>query len=153
MSINQPMLIRRYNKSMGGVDRLDQNISCYRTSLRKKKWWFSLFTWMLDASVVNAFYIFRQGHQDVSFLDFRRQLVLFYLQGNMAIPSRPGPSRDKSKMSSRVTDDVRYDQKGHFVIMHKGQKQCAHCSTRPNTSCVKCKVALCPKCFLPFHSR
>ena len=36
--ITQLKIVRNYNYHMGGVDRLDQNISCYRISLRKKKW-------------------------------------------------------------------------------------------------------------------
>ena len=36
--INQPDLIQKYNKSMGGVDRLDQNVATYRINIRTKKW-------------------------------------------------------------------------------------------------------------------
>ena len=36
--ITQLKTVRNYNYHMGGVDRLDQNISCYRISPRKKKW-------------------------------------------------------------------------------------------------------------------
>ena len=82
IAITQPMIVRNYNCHMGGVDRLDQNISCYRISLRKKKWWFSLFTWLLDATVANSYYVFKQNHSDISFLDFRREIVLFYLKIN-----------------------------------------------------------------------
>ena len=28
-----------YNKAMGGVDRMDQNISYYMTNIHSKKWW------------------------------------------------------------------------------------------------------------------
>jgi len=99
IAITQPMYVRDYNCHMGGVDRLDQNISCYHTSLRKKKWWFSSFTWMLDATVVKSYYIFKQKHPDVSFLDFCREIVLFYLQGSQPVPSRPGPSRNRSEIA------------------------------------------------------
>jgi len=56
IAITQPMVVRDYNCHMGGVDRLYQNISCYHTSLRKKEWWFSLFTWILDATRANSYY-------------------------------------------------------------------------------------------------
>jgi len=39
-----------------------------------------------------------QNHPDVSFLDFRREIVLFYLQGSRPIPSRPGPSHNRSEI-------------------------------------------------------
>ena len=32
-----------YNKGMGGVDRLDQNISCYMIRHRSKKWYWPVF--------------------------------------------------------------------------------------------------------------
>ena len=33
-----PRLIQTYNTGMGGVDRVDQNLSCYMTNIRSKKW-------------------------------------------------------------------------------------------------------------------
>jgi len=38
----QPYLIGKYNKYMGGVDWMDQNIATYRISIRSKKWWWPL---------------------------------------------------------------------------------------------------------------
>ena len=37
--VTQPSAIKKYNVCMGGTDRVDQNISSYRTSIRSKKWW------------------------------------------------------------------------------------------------------------------
>ena len=90
IAITQPMMVQKYNCHMGGVDRLDQNISCYRISLRKKKWWFFLFTWLLDATVANSYYVFKQNHSDINFLDFCFEIVLFYLQSCKPISPRPG---------------------------------------------------------------
>ncbi|XP_060863589.1 piggyBac transposable element-derived protein 3-like [Metopolophium dirhodum] len=36
----QPQLIHLYNQNMGGVDRMDQNVSQYRISIRGKKKWY-----------------------------------------------------------------------------------------------------------------
>lgn len=57
--INQPDVVSRYNGNMGGVDRLDQNLSSYRVSIRKKKWWFPIFSWLLGVSVNNAWQLYR----------------------------------------------------------------------------------------------
>ncbi|XP_044766308.1 piggyBac transposable element-derived protein 3-like [Coccinella septempunctata] len=54
IQVSQPKLITEYNKCMGGTDFMDQQISRYRISLRRKTWWWSIFTWLLDAAVVNA---------------------------------------------------------------------------------------------------
>ena len=152
ITVNQPMIVKQYNSYMGGVDRLDQDVNCYRIGLRKKKWWFSLFTWMLDATISNAYYYFKVNHPNISFLDFRRRLVLCYLQGCQPIPPRPGPSRDRSLTSSRVIDDVRFDEREHFVILTGKQQKCAACPARPLSACRKCNVNLCVKCFFKFHS-
>ena len=39
VEIDQPNSISVYNKIMGGVDRMDQNIGAYMINIRSKKWW------------------------------------------------------------------------------------------------------------------
>ena len=46
---------------MGGVDRMDQNISAYMINLHPKKWW-PLFRFVIDVVVNNAYQIYRQSH-------------------------------------------------------------------------------------------
>ena len=60
INVNQPGLISKYNKGMGGVDRTDQNISTYRIGIRGKKWWWSLFVWTIDMAMQNAWLLYRQ---------------------------------------------------------------------------------------------
>ena len=43
VEIDQPNSISVYNKTMGGVDRMDQNIGAYMINIRSKKWWWPLF--------------------------------------------------------------------------------------------------------------
>lgn len=40
IQVDQPFLIKLYNENMGGVDRSDQNISQYRTTIRGKNYIF-----------------------------------------------------------------------------------------------------------------
>ena len=58
--ISQPNVIAQYNKNMGGVDRMDQNINNYRISVRSKKWWWPLFAFCLDSIMHNAWQIYRR---------------------------------------------------------------------------------------------
>ena len=39
VEIDQPNSISVYNKTMGGVDRMDQNMGAYMINIRSKKWW------------------------------------------------------------------------------------------------------------------
>ncbi|KAB0805367.1 hypothetical protein PPYR_02337, partial [Photinus pyralis] len=52
--IQIPCVIGKYNSAMEGTDLMDENISRYRIGLRGKKWWWCLFTWLVDATIQNA---------------------------------------------------------------------------------------------------
>lgn len=43
VQIPQPLAVKNYNSFMGGVDLLDQFVSCYRTRMRQRKWWWPIF--------------------------------------------------------------------------------------------------------------
>ena len=81
--IDQPQSIFLYNKGMGGVDRLDQNISSYMIGHRSKKWWWPVFRFCLDLSVNNAYQLYRQqkrseGECKFDLLGFQRSFVYTY---------------------------------------------------------------------------
>lgn len=59
IDVDQPNLIKMYNRHMGGVDRCDQNISAYRISTRTKKWWWALFAWIPDMVLQNSWLLYR----------------------------------------------------------------------------------------------
>jgi hypothetical protein len=65
---------------MGGVDLLDNLVSCYRIRFRKKKWWFSIYTWSLNVSAVQAWRLRQRvtGKKE-PYLDFLRELVVSML--------------------------------------------------------------------------
>jgi len=53
--IQRPHCIGQYNQFLGGTDLMDENVNRYRIGLRGKKWWWCLFTWLIDVSIQNAF--------------------------------------------------------------------------------------------------
>ena len=59
VEINQPNAVAVYNKTMGEVDRMDQNISAYMINIRNKKWWWPLFQFCIDLAVNNAHQLYR----------------------------------------------------------------------------------------------
>lgn len=59
VSVPQPILFSSYNKSMGGVDKVDQFVASYRSRMRQKKWWWPIFLYFLDVCVVNAWLLYR----------------------------------------------------------------------------------------------
>ena len=55
VEINQPNVIAVYNKTMGRVGLMDQNISAYFINIRNKKWWWPLFQFCIDLTVNNEY--------------------------------------------------------------------------------------------------
>ena len=81
--IDQPQSIFLYNKGMGGVDRLDQNISSYMIGHRSKKWWWPVSRFCLDLSVNNTYQLYRQykcseGERKLDLLGFWQNIVDTY---------------------------------------------------------------------------
>ncbi|CAH1963184.1 unnamed protein product [Acanthoscelides obtectus] len=50
----------QYNKHMGGVDKANSLLGLYRSPSRSKTWYFPIFTWVLDMSVINAWLLYRK---------------------------------------------------------------------------------------------
>ena len=80
VEIDQPNAISFYNKTMGGVARMDQNIGAYMINIHNKKWWWLLFRFCVDLDVNNAFQLYRlqplnQGQKRLDLLGFRREIV------------------------------------------------------------------------------
>ncbi|GBP44386.1 PiggyBac transposable element-derived protein 3 [Eumeta japonica] len=57
--VDQPRCFINYNRYMGGVDRLDQNVGCYRVSIRLKRWYWQLLMFPLNVCVNNAFQLYK----------------------------------------------------------------------------------------------
>ncbi len=155
IDVNQPKMIGEYNQSMGGTDRMDQNIGKYRISIRSKKWWWSIFTWLLSATASNAWLLFRVSNPDVPFLDFLSEFVQVWaskLGGE--VQSRRFRERGTNR-KSLLPDDIRVDGLNHLIIPTEKQGKCKakNCTSRPVTQCQKCAVYLCVKCFSSFHQK
>jgi len=74
--VTRPTPFQVYNQGTGGVEQTHQQVACYRTRVRQRKWW-----WQCHVTVVNAWYLVRKvcGQSD-SLLDLRRQLAVSMLK-------------------------------------------------------------------------
>lgn len=147
--IEQPSVIRQYNENMGGVDRSDQNIGLYRTSIRGKKWYFSLFCHTLDMALHNAWQLYKRDGGEYDHLAFRRSLAKGLLESYKRSDKRgPCPTGRSHRESSR------YDGVDHLVQYSAPQLRCKVCKVKSFFICQKCKVHLHPKnCFIEFHTQ
>ena len=156
VEIDQPNSISVYNKTMGGVDRMNQNIGACMINIRSKKWWWPLFQFCVDLAVNNAFQLYRlqplqQGEKQLDLLGFSREIVKVYharFRSDKTLPLIfPAP-----RSTQRVIPEIRYDGIDHWIA--KGnQRRCAKCSKTGNYFCEKCNVSLHPDCFKDFHTR
>ena len=159
VTINQPDLIQKYNKSMGGVDRLDQNVAIYRINIRTKKWWWPFFAYFLDVCIQNAWLLYRNSAaalvEHLDLLEFRRCIANTYFMqyANDARPKKTGPTGRPAALNVRVPADVRFDRMDHFVTDIPKQLRCAACPGKAKTKCIKCNVGLHVACFVRFHQR
>ncbi|KAJ8911109.1 hypothetical protein NQ315_003371 [Exocentrus adspersus] len=158
IQVTRPNVIGTYNSHMGGTDLMDENISRYRIGVRGKKWWWCLFTWMLDACMQNAWQLHKKSKGTLPQLEFRREIVKSYLKSFGTQPK--GAGRTSTSTSSvtlnRVSDDLRYDKRDHFVVRipQNKRRRCTGegCASSGRTMCNKCNVGLCIDCFCLFHT-
>lgn len=152
VEVSRPLVVAKYNQCMGGVDRMDENISLYRIGIHGKKWWSCIFTWMIDASIQNAWQLHRVAHPEMPQLDFRREIALFYCR-HYGVPPKSTGNR-LSKNSKKDFKSARYDNLSHWPRCIPNRRRCADetCNASPKTICVKCNVGLCIKCFASYHS-
>ena len=68
---------KEYNANMGGVDLFGQFAPTYRVRIRSKKRECYFFAWSINATVVNAWRLFRKIYgNNIPLLKFLRELVL-----------------------------------------------------------------------------
>lgn len=155
IQVKRPNVIKEYNRCMGGTDRMDQNVNAYRIRIRNRKFYWPILTWLIDISINNAWIIYKKYIGNVSQLQFRRQIVLTYLQKYAIIPKGPGRPPSLKSLHGRVQEESRFDGLDHLVkkIPDGKRRRCAAqiCSSSTRTICAKCNVGLCIDCFFLYH--
>lgn len=104
----QPHLFNSYNSGMGGVDLHDQTVNNYRICIRGKKWWWPLFTHMINMTVVNAWRIYQlTGDSRLDLLSFTRIIARHYLRLGV-------PNRAIKRSPASTVPAIALDPHGHF---------------------------------------
>ena len=153
IEVEQPNVVKMYNKSMGGVDRFDQNNNHCRINVGGKKWYWSIVTWCIDTSVQNAWQLHRKSGGKLSNLQFRREIACVLLRQNVGNKTRR-PSGGRMNRAGDV--ELRYDNVGHYLIVKQNVRAiCAfkECRAKCQTYCEKCDRAICTYHFKGYHMR
>ena len=155
IQVQQPFCIKHYNKTMGGVDRMDQNVELYRTGIRSKKWWWPVFMYCLDLSVQQAWHLYRATEtgkeEPIDLLGIRRAIAQVFLARSRRQTTPGRPKGRPRALPRRVLDGTRFDGKNHFA-RPSTQRRCVLCKKKCRTMCAKCDVGLHHKCFEQFHT-
>ena len=150
VEVEAPNIVKVYTERMGGVDLADQNKCKYSISstLITRKWWFRIFTGLLDMAITNSWQLYkcsinpegRLNHQNFilavadAFLAQARASDLGAPERRLLVPSN------------------------HELVLQEKISRCAVCSTnrkrtRTMWMCSECGFAMCAeKCYHFYHT-
>lgn len=152
VDIPQPNVFRSYNRGMGGVDLLDQMVNSCRISIRGKKWWWVLFTHMMNLAMVNAWRLFQLSNpnDDMELLDFQRNVTRHYIRS----VQRSAAGQNRISGPASIPRSVNEDNIGHYPQRIEKQLRYSICHARVRWMCKKCGYTLCVErsCFEDFHT-
>lgn len=138
--------------------------------MKTRKWSSRTFYHIIDVAIVNAYILYHRIYpvEKIQLPDFRCE-VAESLCFSGAIPQkrsvgRPSLSKPRPKLPKKAyfpTEDVRYDQMGHWCVFRdrSGKKQCKYptCTSDTQAYCVKCDLNFCnsslKNCFFDFHQK
>ena len=140
IDVDRPHIVEPYCKTRGGTDRQDQHFSNYRSGIRGKKWWFPLFTWLVDVSIQNAWLLGREANcKDYdNLLTFRRSIAIFYLKHYGSDPKRPG----RRSSNAPAKTELRFDRMDGHSIMRNEENARRRCACVAVEVCMFAKNAI-----------
>lgn len=60
INVQYPNIVKHYNAHMGGVDLADMLVALYRTEMKTRRWYMSIFSQIIDICVNNAWLLYRR---------------------------------------------------------------------------------------------
>lgn len=175
IEVQRPNVVKQYNERMGGVDLHDMLVALYRINFGVKRSYLRIFYNLVDTCVVNAWLLYKRHMKQANvkkikpLLPFRAEIAHSLLKVNRVARNRGRPSSAASSpipaqvKTGRVfvpkpTNDVRFDQMGHFPLYIEKKQRCRLCiKAYSRWKCEKCEVALClnkdNNCFKSFHCK
>lgn len=168
VEIDMPSVVGKYNKCMGGVDKMDSIFGMYPCKLKVKRWPMNIFWHNIDLTMGNAWLLYQQENKRrnrrnkcMSQFQFKGNVAETWMTQNADPNSRrrrSNPGRRRARVS-RVATSTRYDGKHHMPDATSGKserKRCAFCNASTNVYCTICEEHLCMfhnrNCFRPFHN-
>jgi len=146
-TVHQPHLIKMYNLGMGGVDVCDRLLSAYRPRFRSKKWWWNLFSHIINLAVVASykFYTHANPATKMTHIQFRRYVA-------RSLTKREHDRRRLGGPSSVPVPSSRYDGINHH-LKPCNQGRCVMCQKNTRLMCEKCEKRVHRACAPQYHTK
>ena len=109
-------------------------MSTYRLRIKQRKWWWSIFSYILSVPVNNSYQFMKIKGTSMFHYDFIETLYYCKSFGQPSIQGR--------EITSKQTDIFRYDGKNHLISQRDQAKLCRHCKGRASFICRKCDVSI-----------
>ena len=121
--------------------------------VQSKKWWWPVFAFTVDASLHNAWQLYRKGDNNshLDYLGFIRHIVQFYLQTYDTPPAIPGCPAATKPLEKRFLPGIHFDSTNHFLLPVEKQSRCVFFKKNSRKMCKKCKINLHELGFEEFH--
>ena len=163
LTIDQPDVVKHYNRGMGGTDLFDQFGSYYRTTVRKKKWPPRIIFHFILGAAINARII---ADANVPLLDFLDDLITGLVKEPNTIAEEsdnelaPVMTAKRQRTATWKTDKSRLHGRHtpSFIEGKRTQCMCCHDINKVSTRCCECNVYLHVKgvgrnnCWWRFHN-
>ena len=119
-----------------------------------KKWWWPIFSWLLDVAVNNAWQTYRslarsQELEPLDLLGFTRWVVVTYANRYCSIKA----VEVVGGLQTQAVIEIRYNGQHHYIILTEKLIRCAFSHKKVKRKCVKCYVGLHVGCFMDYHKK
>lgn len=146
--IKVPNVVEQYNQFMNGVNVHNDAMANYRIGIRSKKWWWTLFTDLLDSIMINAWKLHTliakaEKKNEMSQIDFRINVTTILLSCGKTTSTEVNENVVSTNSMLNINLAV------HCAEHIPGNKRwrCKVCHVASRYMCNKCNVALHINCF------
>ena len=152
-----PVFIVAYNKYMNSVDRMDQKRSTNPTKRKEKRLGMSIFTYLLDLSVLQSFAIFKtiRPYDKATLTEFKRDLcdsLIYDLRERKALRKV-----ERSEVM-KIDNVLGINDCQHMLVENLNKKDinchlCLYMKKKKKTiyGCVQCRKGFHVNCFTAYH--
>ena len=131
----KPLVIHKYNQSMGGVDKADQHAVYYSFGRHSIKWWRKLMFWLFEVAIVNLYIMYKLSvNKPLTYVDYYRQQTVVSLCDRLAIGDVRRQLMHPTRQTNVFKDDTILNEGQHkdnvsYVMTIKKDKDMTQCIT------------------------